>query len=207
MKLNKIKYLGFNNLEISLNEYFPIKPDIKKTNLDFFNRKIFNSIIINENRTKFIEDYSFIKKDDFSKDQTLLEFRKEFRKMALSEDLEFGKLGKTTELVKQYLKIDKDNIINELQSMGLENIKDKNIIYAIIHTFAHIDYKLVYPAGPVFALAICGVHEDIEIKDFAIQSFEIWENKSSLGYLKAIKVDIPWLKEYLDEIILQIEEM
>jgi hypothetical protein len=204
MVISNIKYVNdIETFKTPLVDYEKYDLDIKASTFNYFNRKLFNSF--NYEITN-LEDYSFIKKNEVSKEQMLMEFRREFRKISSNEDLEFGKIGITTELVRKHLKIDKDVILKELQAIGLENIEDKDIVFAVIHSFAHLDYDLVYPAGPVFALAICGVHKDIEIKDFAIQSFEIWNNKSSLTYLKAINIENSWLKEYLNEVILLIEE-
>lgn len=202
MGLIDFNYTNKETYNSPASDYIKHHIDLEDFSSNYFTKKLFAS---NSFKT-IVEDYGFIKNNEDSKEKMLIKFKREFRKIAENEELEFGKIGITTELVKKYLEKDKDIILHELQSIGLENIEDKNLIYALIHTFAHIDYELVFPAGPVFALAICGVHKDIEIKDYAIQSFEIWNNKSSLGYLKSINVDIPWLKEYLDEVILEIEE-
>lgn len=193
---NKFAYVtpsnsGDNNYGIELEHFLPT----------YFEKKSFASY-----NYKIEDDYAFTKNSEYSEEEMLIKFNKEFISIATNEKLEFGKIGITTELVKNYLKKNKNVILEELQSIGLKNIDNKDIIYAVIHTFAHIDYNLIYPAGPTFALAICGVHNDVELKDYAIQSFEIWNNKSSLDYLKFIKITTPWLKDYLDEVILGIEE-
>jgi hypothetical protein len=69
-----------------------------------------------------------------------------------------------------------------------------------------MDYNLIEPAGVTFAISAT-LHPNLDIKDYAIQCFDMWESKKSLGYLKIIEIDSPWLNDYLQEVITNIESI
>ena len=128
----------------------------------------------------------------------------EFKACIYTEELEFGFIGNTTKLIEKYIKLNKDLTLNSLSKFGLDNFNNIKIIYAILHTFAHLRYNLVEPIGPTFALAVLS-HKNIEIKDFSIQCFEIWNDKKTLSYLKSIKIEEEWLNSYFKSVITSIE--
>ena len=128
----------------------------------------------------------------------------EFKASIHTEELEFGFIGKTTKLIENYIKLNKDLTLNSLSKFGLDNFNNIKILYAILHTFAHLRYNLVEPIGPTFALATLN-HKNIEIKDFSIQCFEIWNDKKTLSYLKVIKIEEEWLNHYFQSVITSIE--
>lgn len=154
----------------------------------------------------FFKEYEIGIELDISTDDKIKEyFSKAFIDSIQNEDLEFGMFGHTTELVKKFLSYNKDLILSELQNLVLQNFDNKRIVYSAIHTFAHLDYEIVYPQGPIFALGMSR-HKDADIQDFSIQCFEMWCSKDSLNYLEQISIDTPWLDEYLKNTIEYIKD-
>ena len=196
---------SFSKLFYPKNETVKYNDDLSNTNekVNRFN----NSLGFNEYLKSIIVEKS-ITTELLNKKQTndsVKKFRNKVIQLSLNEDLEFGKIGMSTKYVSEQLSKDKGELLQELQDIALENMDNKHLVYSIIHTFAHLEYDVVYPTGPVFALAMSR-HEDIEIRDCSIQCFEMWNKKKSLNYLKLIKIEEEWLNEYFQEVIKDLEE-
>lgn len=131
---------------------------------------------------------------------------KKFKISILSEELDFGVIGKTTKNMEEFLLINPDYTVNAITQLALDNFDDVNLVYSVLHTLAHVKYNLIAPAGVTFALT-ASRHKNIEIQDFSIQCFDMWESKDSLGFLKVIEIDTPWLNDYLQEVITNIESI
>lgn len=129
-----------------------------------------------------------------------------FKSNIASEELEFGIIGKTTKDTKEFLVINKDYTVNAITQYAIDNFENANIVYSVLHTLAHLDYNLIEPAGVTFAIT-AALHPSLEIKDFAIQCFDMWESKKSLDYLKIIEIESLWLNDYLQEVIANIESI
>ena len=164
-------------------------------NLLFKSKRIQTNKLSSDNNTVF-EDIKEFKNAVIHK----------FKTSIVSEDLEFGLIGNTTVEMKKFLLINADYTINALSQFAIDNFDNINIVYSVLHTFAHLEYDLIKPGGITFALA-ASQHQNIEIQDFSIQCFDMWENKDSLGYLKIITIKTPWLNNYLQEVIENIESI
>lgn len=129
-----------------------------------------------------------------------------FKSDIMSEELEFGVIGNTTKNIKEFIAINKDYTVNAITQYAIDNFENVDAVYSVLHTLAHIDYNFIEPAGATFALSAT-LHPNVAIKDIAIQCFDMWESKKSLGYLKIIKIESPWLNDYLQEVIANIESI
>lgn len=190
-----IEHNSFNNMKIlNVDNYIFFKSLIKieKSHINpisLFKEKQFES----ENKN------DLDKKNDFKENFTF-----HLKKHIENESLEFGLISKTTLFVKEFLLENKDETLSILSSLLLSNFNDIKFVYSILHTISHLDYDLIYPGGVLMAFT-ASRHKDIEIQDFAIQCFEMWNNKDSLGYLNMIIIDTPWLDEYFKKVITYIE--
>jgi len=55
-------------------------------------------------------------------------------------------------------------------------------------------------------IALAGLsNPDNEVKDLSIRCFEVWNEKKYIPTLRKLKVDADWLKEYLEEVIEDLE--
>lgn len=133
-------------------------------------------------------------------------FFDEFRRLIYKEDIEFGYYSKTCEFVEKELLKDKISVLNVFLDKTLKFTDDKYVLFAILHTISHLDYALVYPNAQYIPMAMIN-HKDLEIKDYAIQCFEIWESKDSLAYLKDLELQSKSLQSYLTKVIKYIEEI
>jgi hypothetical protein len=92
-----------------------------------------------------------------------------------------------------------------LNRVLINNLKKPDILVKLLHMISDIDYNLIEPLGPTFALAAAR-HPDAEVKEYSIRVFEKWANKDSLDILKGVRFQEEWLQEYADEVIAELEE-
>lgn len=133
-------------------------------------------------------------------------FFEQFRSLIYSEDLEFGYYSKTCDFVEKNIKENKELVLNSFLENTLKNSNDKYILFAILHTISHLDYELVFPHAQFIPLSLIN-HKDLEIRDYSIQCFEIWESKESLTYLKNLNLESHSLQNYLNNVISYIESL
>ena len=67
-----------------------------------------------------------------------------------------------------------------------------------------LNYEKAEPQGQTMALGLLQ-HEDISVRDRAIQAFERWNSKKGLTVLKSLHCDIKWLERYVNKVISYLE--
>lgn len=92
-----------------------------------------------------------------------------------------------------------------LNTIFLHRLGDVEVTTGILRIIAHLDYEDIYPTGPTMAIA-AGMHENAEIRECGIRAFENWCNADSLKYLKRIRCKEKWLQDYLEQVIIDLEE-
>ncbi|HDT6574871.1 TPA: hypothetical protein QFT23_000969 [Bacillus cereus] len=130
---------------------------------------------------------------------------KSFLNMLRSDTFEPGYSSSSEEFVKSLLRINPIQTKAELNSIFLKNFQDEKILIGILHIISHIEYKDIFPLGQTIALAALS-HRNIEVREYAIRSYENWGNKDSLPILENIAFSEKWLQDYVDEVISDLEE-
>ena len=92
-----------------------------------------------------------------------------------------------------------------MNTVFLESFDRPEAIIKILYIISNIDYKKILPHGPTMAIAAT-THEDFEVREYAVRVFESWEHPHMLKYLKHLNFNEPWLQEYLEEVIRNLEE-
>ncbi len=90
-----------------------------------------------------------------------------------------------------------------LNEIFLRHFDDVAVVVGILRAIAHLEYADVYPTGPTMALAALK-HCDIEVRDCGIRAFENWESPDGLKYLSVISCDEPWLRDYLERVMVDL---
>ena len=92
-----------------------------------------------------------------------------------------------------------------LNTIFLHRLGDVEVTTGILRIIAHLKYEDIYPTGPTMAIA-AGMHENAEIRECGIRAFENWVNADSLRYLRRIRCGEKWLQDYLEQVIIDLEE-
>lgn len=79
-----------------------------------------------------------------------------------------------------------------IYDLFLNNTSNTLLACTLIHAFSHLEYELVYPFGPMMALAMLN-QKDRMVVQFAIKAFSNWNSKHSLEYMEnTLPPSEPW---------------
>ena len=187
-------------------------------NMDIFNSKNITSstdekdtkkfyFIFNENVDEEVEDKKFIIEKKWrlqhSQDNVKQNYKKRIIDMIKESEIEWGCIS----TFDRYLINNKNNknLINNINEIFIENIDNADIVTKIFRAFSYLKYEDTYPNAQTMCLASLSVNNN-EIKEAAIQLFEVWRNKEALELLKKINITENWLKKYAEQVMNEIEE-
>ena len=86
----------------------------------------------------------------------------------------------------------------------LEYYNDSHVLTGLLIMMGTLDYEAAEPQGQTMALGLLQ-HEDISVRDRAIQAFERWNSKKGLPVLRSLRCDRAWLQRYVDKVISYLE--
>lgn len=87
----------------------------------------------------------------------------------------------------------------------LNNADNALMACTLIHALSHLEYELIYPQGPMMAMAMFG-STDKRVVGFAVKAFSNWNSKDSVKYIEHFKPRWKWAERELDRIINYIRE-
>jgi hypothetical protein len=122
------------------------------------------------------------------------------------EIFEYGMENAADIFVQEHLKNNPFITKNCINSIFLKNFANIGVTTGLLRIIAHLDYTEIEPTGPTIAVAALS-HENAEVRESGIRAFENWEDISSLEYLKHIKCKEQWLQDYLEQVIIDLEEI
>lgn len=129
--------------------------------------------------------------------------------MISCEDFETGISNPSEKYFEDLLKKDRLSALNGISSLFLNNYTPQTtkarILVGLLHIVSHFDYESVYPAGQMMALCALS-HVNREVAEYGIKCYENWGNRDGIEKLQAVCFSTPWLKEYADEVIEQLNE-
>lgn len=87
-----------------------------------------------------------------------------------------------------------------MYNIFLNNTDNSLLLCTLIHSLSHIEYELVYPQGPMMAIAMF-THKDKRVVGYAIKAFSNWNSKDSLKYIEHMQPKETWAKREMNRII------
>ena len=106
------------------------------------------------------------------------------------------------------LNISNDNNVEYIREAAnelyLEYYFNPHVLTGLLIMMGTLDYETAEPQGQTMALGLLQ-HEDISVRDRAIQAFERWNSKKGLPVLRSLHCDRTWLQRYVDKVISYLE--
>ncbi|MBF0510041.1 MAG: hypothetical protein HQK57_14100 [Deltaproteobacteria bacterium] len=139
----------------------------------------------------------------------LQQFQEKYTKELLSiisrQNFEYGFYSRADEFVRKRMEQNAARTKEWLLSVFVDYFSDLKIMIGLLQVILHMDYFDIYPQGQDIALAALA-HSDAEVRECGIRAFENWGTPESLRILKTINYREKWLQEYIDQVILDLEE-
>lgn len=121
------------------------------------------------------------------------------------QDFEYGVDTPADELVRECFKENESVTKEWLNQLFVESIDQYPVLIGILRVLSHFEYEEIFPQGPTIALAAL-VNSNAEVRECGIRAFENWGTIESLEVLKNTQCEEDWLKEYLQQVIIDLEE-
>ncbi|CAD5246132.1 MULTISPECIES: hypothetical protein [unclassified Imperialibacter] len=132
-------------------------------------------------------------------------FTKDLSKCLEEEEFEFGYKSKSESIIKKQFEINALVTKNWLNEIFIENFQNEKILIGLLRILGRFSEEIIFPQGQTMALAAL-MHKNDEIKELGIRAFENWNSQTSLQVLKNIEVEVKWLKDYLSQVIKDLEK-
>lgn len=132
-------------------------------------------------------------------------FQKKLVFLMEGENYVSGEISASEEFVENAMdKFGNLTVMNWIMSFYEQNFSKPAVLIGLLHMISHFKYEAVKPAGPIMALGLLS-HKSFSVREFAIKSFENWNDKASLNYLKNLHYENVALQKYVNEVIYDIE--
>jgi len=128
-----------------------------------------------------------------------------FINLLREEDFEFSYKTRSEEILIEQFKINALATRNWLNELFIKYFSDEVILIGILRIIGRFNEQTIFPQGQTIALAAFS-HESDEVKELGIRAFEKWCSYESLTILKKIKVETTWLQDYVNQVIIDLEE-
>lgn len=209
--LKKIKSLGFKDLDFNIYDQATLNDEEIQTLDKYFLAKDksieFSSIDF------YFEDFN--KEDSTAPSDNKINKEREdildskytplLINLIYEEDFEFGYISRSQVLIEEQFQVNKLATRNWLNKIFIEHFKDEKIVIGLLRIIGRFDEDTIFPQGQTMAMSAL-IHKNDEIKELGIRAFENWCSLKSYEVLKTIEISSDWLKEYLDDVISNLEE-
>lgn len=96
-------------------------------------------------------------------------------------------------------------IIEAAQQVLRNNLTNEHIVEGILTLLSTKSYEEMQPQGTFMCLSLLS-NVNYSIRDKAVQTYEKWNSKKGIIDLKSVKCEIPWLQDYINKVINDLEE-
>ena len=122
-----------------------------------------------------------------------------------SDEFEDGEISNSERYMKNNMTLEtKDYILDALMKIYMNKYNDEHVLLGVMEMISCMKYEDVDPKGQIMALGLLQ-HENIYLRDRAIQVYEQWNSKKGINVLKTLKCDQKWLQDYVDKVIEYLE--
>lgn len=132
-------------------------------------------------------------------------YTKELLNIIREQDFEYGLDSQADWFIRKLFKTNEAVTKEWLNLVFINYFDDTRVIIGLLQIIAHMEYFEIYPQGPTMALAALS-HTTLEVRECGIRAFENWGTIGSLNVLKSIMCPEKWLQEYVEQVIVDLEE-
>lgn len=98
-----------------------------------------------------------------------------------------------------------DVLGNALQKIYLSQNDFPNVLCGICKYLTTFDLDEVSPWGPLILIGLLN-HKNETVKEYAVMLLDNWKDKSLIPVLRNLDCSAPWLKAYIADVLLSMEE-
>ena len=177
----------------------------EEQNLSVDTRVIPREISVNES-LMYQTDYElFLKSKRVARKTIVNQYKSDILNVITNDIFEAGIISQSEFYISDTANEDNVEYIREAANeLYLEYYNNPHILTGLLIMMGTLNYEKAEPQGQTMALGLLQ-HEDISVRDRAIQAFERWNSKKGLTVLKSLHCDIKWLERYVNKVISYLE--
>jgi len=134
------------------------------------------------------------------------DFVRNFLQLIEDSIFEFGFKNAADEYVQNALVRYRAHAREWINTLFNKEFNNPETTSSILRVIAHFDFSQMRPQGVTMATAALS-HDDIEVKECGVRCFENWESPENIHILESVDFSDPWLEEYVDEVISNLQEI
>lgn len=147
----------------------------------------------------------FLASERAARKKVVLQFKRDILNLISNDYYEAGFVSQSEQYIQNTENENNIEYIREAANeLYLEYYNDTHVLTGLLIMMGTLDYETAEPQGQTMALGLLQ-HEDISVRDRAIQAFERWNSKKGLPVLKSLHCDRAWLQRYVDKVISYLE--
>lgn len=151
------------------------------------------------------EENLFLKSEEKARKDIVNQYKNDILSIALNDTIESGHVAMSEQYIYQTVnEYNLEYIKEAANELYLEWYNDSQVLSSILIMMGSLSYDKAFPQGQTMAIELLQ-HEDVALRDRAIQAFERWNSKKGLEVLQKLKCDRHWLQMYVDKVISYIE--
>ena len=162
-------------------------------------------ISVNESSTRQDDFNPALKSEREARKTVVMQYKSDILNVIRNDFFEAGFVSQSEQYILNNANENSVEYIREASNeLYLEFYNDSHVLTGLLIMMGTLDYEAAEPQGQTMALGALQ-HEDISVRDRAIQAFERWNSKKGLSVLRALHCDRAWLQRYVDKVIAYLE--
>lgn len=175
--------------------------------MDYFvnSRVMPREISVNESSTRQDDYNPALKSEREARRTVVMQYKSDILNVIRNDFYEAGFVSQSEQYILNNANENSVEYIREASNeLYLEFYNDSHVLTGLLIMMGTLNYEAAEPQGQTMALGALQ-HEDISIRDRAIQAFERWNSKKGLPVLRSLHCDRAWLQRYVDKVISYLE--
>lgn len=182
-----------------------ITDNISLPNVSIDSRVMPKEISVSDSLYRQNDDDLTLKSEGSARKTVVNQYKTDILNTILNDYFEDGIISQSEQYI---ISIEKPNKLEYFREAAnelyLDYYNDSHVLTGLLIMMGSLQYNEAEPQGQTMALGLLQ-HEDITVRDRAIQAFERWNSKKGLPVLKSLHCDRIWLQNYVDKVISYLE--
>lgn len=160
---------------------------------------------INESSLRQTDLDPKLKSEREARERVVQQYKNDMLDIILNDTFETGFVSQSEYYISNLCSVENYEYIREAANgLYVEHYDNPHVLTGLLIMMGTLSYKDAEPQGQTIAIGLLH-HDDISVRDRAIQAFERWNSKDGLRILKQLHCDRAWLQRYVDKVISYLE--
>lgn len=128
------------------------------------------------------------------------EFKSEVIHALNEEPIEDGYIHPAENIIEETIKAYQPYAGTWIQSLYIDNLSNPTLAAGILRCIGRLNPRITQPWGSIMATGAL-LHPDVEVREAAVRAIEMLEDPTIIGFLERREEKVPWLADYIKQVI------